>query len=111
MPEHTPGPWFCGNATSHSDKVYSRRPGDNVRLVANCEQHGWIPSSRAENQANARLIAAAPELLDTLDLLLCCISVNGPDVGIISDPHTIRTIRKARTDVAKATGEETTSNA
>jgi len=64
MDKHTPGPWFVGNAPSHSAKAYARRPGDNVRLVANCEQHEWIERSAAENRANARLIAAAPELLE-----------------------------------------------
>jgi len=63
MVEHTPGPWFVGNAPSHADKVYARRPGDNVRQVAHCEQHGWMEKSADENRANARLIAAAPELL------------------------------------------------
>jgi hypothetical protein len=98
----TPPPWFV---ESRKDVLFVnwRDPATgNVWPIGQV----YLGPESTQGLANARLIAAAPELLDDLDLLLCLISVNGPDVGIISDPHTIRTIHKARTAVAKATGEK-----
>src|SRR3954447_9075192 len=97
MAEHSPPPWHTGT-DEDAHIVYD----DKCNFVADT---GRDDGNSELETANARLIAATPKLLDSLDLLLCLISVNGPDVGIISDAHTIRTINKARAAVAKATGE------
>ena len=56
MSEHTEGPWFTdGNYIAHQS-------GDIATL------DGVRPAE--EEEANARLIAAAPELLEALDALL-----------------------------------------
>ena len=52
MSNHTPGPWI---ARMNCDVIAGER------LVANC-MTGWLK----EGRANARLIAAAPEMLDML---------------------------------------------
>ena len=52
MANHTPGPWI---ARMNCDVIAGER------LVANC-MTGWL----REDRANARLIAAAPEMLDML---------------------------------------------
>ena len=52
MANHTPGPWI---ARMNCDVIAGER------LVANC-MTGWLK----EDRANARLIAAAPEMLDVL---------------------------------------------
>ena len=72
MAEHTPGPWFTGSSPNHASRVYARRPSEGARQVAvcDCEQHEWLPRSREENRANARLIAAAPDLLAACEELL-----------------------------------------
>lgn len=72
MAEHTPGPWtvqdnldLCGEfwiSAKHHDglrvSIAAVRPG--------CDEANEIGC----NEANARLIAAAPELLDALERLL-----------------------------------------
>lgn len=56
MTTHTPGPW----RTFRQDRYYVQQD-DSPRLVADCgASHGPAAES---NRANARLIAAAPELL------------------------------------------------
>lgn len=60
---HTPGPW------SLSDKglgVWSTNQplGDN-KVIANCDA---VSRVKSENLANARLIAAAPELLEVAQM-------------------------------------------
>lgn len=54
MTQHTPGPWNCAQATA----VYA-----NGRWIADTSQPGAFTEEQA---ANARLIAAAPELLTAL---------------------------------------------
>lgn len=62
MSKHTPGPWvmdgpiFCGNGTSADIEGYSV-----ARIMQKNRFSSCIPDSQME--ANARLIAAAPELL------------------------------------------------
>ena len=56
MSKRTPGTWIVGSVT-----VWSHQ-GGMVRRVALCEIHEGIDLDEAE--ANARLIAAAPDLLE-----------------------------------------------
>lgn len=60
---------------------------------------GERPVTRAEMEANARLIAAAPELYEALDGLLAVVNVR------IDDPRTAQ-FDAARAALAKATGEQ-----
>lgn len=95
MSKPTPGPWSsCLNRPGSSFLV---RDKEN-RLV--CDM-SWHSSSRQhyplrdESEANARLIAAAPDLLDALLMVS-----NGPhDAEAIADM--LPTVRAA---IAKATG-------
>ena len=97
MPEieeikHTPGPWeACGKAV-HAET------GREIVFGS----HNTRSGSDEEQRANARLIAAAPELLEAcrevaewLDLL----KQNYPDMAGL-----IRGCRKARAAIAKAEG-------
>lgn len=67
--EHTPGPWSLGHETSKNDPDTSFR-GPFINVVAGL---GFsLPALAAgetmvEARANARLIAAAPELLEALE--------------------------------------------
>lgn len=56
--KHTLSPW---HVLDHPNKEYFVY-GPDGNLVANCD--GWINHTLADKQANARLIAAAPELLE-----------------------------------------------
>lgn len=95
--QHTPGPWHYGiNRSGHSFLVKD----PEGRLVCNMS---WHHSSRehyplqAESEANARLIAAAPELLEALTA-----AWNSMDTSIPGSPGS--PIEKARAALAKATG-------
>ena len=56
--KHTPGPW---RVSGHRLAVFTKLNGINV-VVADCDQ----TLGYSESEANARLIAAAPELLEYL---------------------------------------------
>lgn len=67
---HTPGPWYAEN-----DAVY-KDYGDKRYTVA-------IASDSAEILANARLIAAAPDLLAALKLVAGCVIVRQPEMDAV----------------------------
>ena len=90
---HTPGPWYV-----LADSLRIGRRSDYVPalvVVADCRVA--VGASVAESQANARLIAAAPDLLAALEV----IGIMGAhsDCAGCSDAAAI-----ARAAIAKATG-------
>ena len=68
MSKHTPGPWNDKSLDGSQWGVYSA----DGRSVAQAQQITPLPSDRTqiERTANARLIAAAPELLEALKDLM-----------------------------------------
>lgn len=72
MSAHTPGPWVVGS--ERSPHIYG--PRHNLSRHANGRQHiaevssAQTDSTDPEAQANARLIAAAPDLLAALQMLV-----------------------------------------
>lgn len=87
--EHTPGPWECDN--SDTPCVFPKTD-DGQGIIADVYR-----GDRA--MANARLIAAAPDLLEACQNALALI-VNGPD-GCDDDPK--RIIAEIRSAIQKAT--------
>jgi len=74
MPEHTPGPWevahYDGEEWYGCDvSVFARISSVNHRSVARIYGDGVLAHNpnNAERDANARLIAAAPEMLEALE--------------------------------------------
>lgn len=64
--QHTPGPWHVGDNFSGPTIVYNQKGW----CVADCRApHGKFHPDGAR-EANARLIAAAPDLLEALRYLL-----------------------------------------
>lgn len=63
MSKHTPGPWLYGQDgfSLGNGVVYSRHANGNPKDI--CTVRGW----GADQQANVRLIAAAPDLLEALE--------------------------------------------
>jgi hypothetical protein len=57
--DHTPGPWHACRVTPNGT-VHVRDDSNNVPAIAVCLD------ARGRREANARLIAAAPELLSAL---------------------------------------------
>lgn len=63
---HTPGPWHYGQAKSGASRVFS----GNWEIVRAMSAHGLRKVPKEEREANARLIAAAPDLLQQLEALV-----------------------------------------
>ena len=63
MSKHTPGPWIMTRRGEHYHDIHGRRWEELARVVTKTD--GAIKDS-AEGMANAKLIAAAPELLEAL---------------------------------------------
>lgn len=68
--KHTPGPWVIGISADHTPHIGTARKfgpyGENVCVVARpgpAERMEGVPNCA---DANARLIAAAPEMLEAL---------------------------------------------
>jgi len=89
MSAHTTGPWHIDGSD-----VFAK----DDSLVVDCS----IAIARPDLEicANARLIAAAPDLLQALDDLLLCIEVDA------LMPESVSFMRQARAAIAKATGAE-----
>lgn len=93
---HTPGPWRLeeDSKSGHCCFEYSivgNGPTHEVNIAEVIGSYGGDP-----NLQNARLIAAAPELLDALKDALCALEV--------IDKQYVYVIDKARLAITKATG-------
>ena len=95
MSAHTPGPWAVGPEFDNDGEpeiiIEHQTPFGNLVIAV------ALPGLQGQ-EANARLIAAAPELLEALQNLLAVASVR------IDDPRIVQ-FDAARAAVAKATGE------
>jgi hypothetical protein len=87
MSKHTPGPWH----TAGEQGVQIRSAKDQIAKVWTMRGNEW--------KANARLIAAAPELLEALKEIVDAADGAGWEQ---LDPS----FKKARAAIAKATGEQ-----
>lgn len=90
MSKHTPGPWR-----------FTSRPHDGNYMRIHCSSD----PNEGDNlrgycgEANARLIAAAPDLLEACKAMLaCCYDLERND-------ETIAAVETTRAAIAKATGE------
>ncbi len=103
--QHTPGPWtITRHNGNHGDSVY---PSVIGVAGSNPYREGWrLPATvyqynPQQAEADARLIAAAPELLRELRMLVMWI--DEADKRHV-DPPRPRDLRDARATIAKATG-------
>lgn len=88
MNKHTPGPWYVSDTLA----IW----GKTARLIASCAD-GRLADPSPESRANATLIAAAPDLLASLQEVLD--HTPEPHAG---DARAI--LQRARAAIAKATG-------
>ncbi len=101
---HTRGPWSV--LPEEADRDYIRIRGTNlghrykIANVLTVHYEGGRPSEAEETRANARLIAAAPELLSALQRTLNWLS--GYPGGGTMAPY--GPYEQAREAIAKATG-------
>ena len=109
MSKHTPGPWQAEQAGMNGKIIewFVRVDGDDIAIAsAICDRAGNI------SEANARLIAAAPDLLEALEQTLQ-LAIDWEDeargtwqdeaLGFLHNDDPI--IKKARAAIAKAKGE------
>ena len=92
----TPGPWGIKTTESGTKAIFS---GSTGAWVAHT-----VRSLSSTQDANARLIAAAPELLESIQLLLDV--ERGGDSGGSFRERLYAGLRKCEKAVAKATGEQ-----
>lgn len=94
--KHTPGPWRVCEENESATTVIGGRWCDRIAEVFH-----WDGSSREESDANALLVAAAPELLSALQIMLHEF-VELPEMA-----HTERAqaAKLARQAIAKAQGK------
>ena len=83
MPErkHTPGPWVV-DESRHDGSINRLEP---FRHIGMCSQYQFNPGSRAENEANAKLMAAAPDLLTALEAAVAFITSHAADPDLTSE--------------------------
>mgnify|MGYP001600623960 CR=1 FL=1 len=96
--KHTPGPWKVTELDWDSSDTYINPSRETGEFALICRMTG----SHAHKNANARLIAAAPELLEALEEALTAPFglVRGDDARKQTD-----FVTKARAAIAKAKGE------
>lgn len=97
MSKHTPGPWRTGHTTTAYEvsrrKIVVVESGDPI-----CEVYGVEDEASV---ANAKLIAAAPEMLGVLRLVELWMLAGQP--GPHSDSEVLKCVRDA---IGKATGND-----
>lgn len=96
--KHTPGPWVFGKTTRQDQRLILGGPGRKYVASVTVQQ---IPrpmgiADESEREANARLITAAPEMLEALEELLSLPNKQRPQ----------QVWEEARVAVAKARGEK-----
>ena len=116
---HTPGPWYVEGESynvGEAEVIVSGIPNGGGRIVAwtanSYEADSDNETTTAEDRANARLIAAAPDLLEACEVANRFFEQNDdftdgeyPIPGFILDMRIA--IKKARrTPLTKATGQE-----
>jgi hypothetical protein len=94
--QHTPGPWTCHSGMVWKDgpNVYPKGNEDGIPIASMCREpnNGTEP---VERDANAKLIAAAPELLD---------AVKQWEIFLFTAPGDGRTLKAVQELIAKAEG-------
>ena len=101
MSKHTPGPWV---ADFEAYPIMVRSKTETWPLLdelGNQEgESGAFVCNAGDNKANARLIAAAPELLEALEFIECVYRKN-----IVKEGEPSKTLNDLQSVIAKATGE------
>ena len=107
MSKHTPGPWWLGRDPSHFGSLTSITGGsDSTGGIRSVAEVGGLDIDEAE--ANARLISAAPDMLEALhDVLRYCVTPSGlPDKNKGRTPEQDAAMAKAKAAIAKAEGNQ-----
>ena len=95
--KYTPGEWKTGSCSNTKYDVYQQKNGSSNRFIATTTMNhpdDDTNSDRIENEANARLMADAPEMLKELRSMvgLFIALMNGE---VQDDHHASETARRA----------------
>ena len=102
MSKHTPGPWESARNNSHRGSIATIHGCSNKDWVEVWSPNMWGPEE--VNEANARLIAAAPELLEALKT---CVNVlTEPGIMDVDEWKWLKklAVQDARDAISKAEG-------
>ena len=106
MSKHTPGPWSWWTSCSFR-RLSARNDGDVLHAVI--QRSDGHPDIRFPNGGpegpDARLIAAAPDLLEALRELADDIDARFDMGSASTNPNLRHAVTSARAAIAKATGE------
>lgn len=109
----TKGPWYFGNTASHERIILGGAEPSRYVCHVTVEQIGGGAIARgmeAEREANATLIAAAPDLLEALMTTLSLLEIWRGWTPSYSTAHTdfesLPEVIKARSAISLATGGE-----
>jgi hypothetical protein len=112
----TPGPWIYEPGGGHAPN--SIRGSESVQVNGWLERRNGISNASYSDRvcenlgdtslpgpaANARLIAAAPELLEALEFFLYCVKDGKAFMHRTGDAFAVEAIARARAAIAKAEG-------
>jgi hypothetical protein len=103
--KHTPGPWYF-HANEYHDGNKTFWVGNGEYVVFDCSTYSCKEMFFPPNLANARLICAAPEMLEALEALLDF--VNSIDTIRVMDQKGFlpTCIVNSKLAIAKAKGEQ-----
>lgn len=107
--QHTPGPWTA-SAPDHESMPANRCGGCDIAILAPSGCYGIATpgvmtlATVYDSEANARLIAASPELLAALEDMTDRYARAMKDSGVSHYPEAMVEIRSARAAIARATG-------
>lgn len=110
MENVTPWPWGIEQTDDRNWIGFMRPDGRKVELiVCHTDRYSFTKEARERSDADARLIAAAPELLEALDLMVrsayeVSTAIN-PRGYSWSEGYLDEALVHARAAIAKATGE------
>ena len=102
MSEHTPGPWKAKKWVGTDPYDDPDRPFVEVGNV-HWSPKNWKPPAAIKQTANARLISAAPELLEALEFF---VAAAGGAIYCVEGEELQDCVDKARAAIANAKGDK-----
>ena len=98
---HTPGPWRLAAWDEETEQARIEMAVRGPGLVG-FAWSGWVQTG---NEANARLICAAPDLLAALQVLENSVNLSVSGVALIPIPAWTTLLAQAQAAIAKARGQ------
>lgn len=107
--KHTAGRWYvdglrikAANPVPHRRQPTDRIPSETVARVYHCEYGDYEYFPRKVALANANVLAAAPQMLEALEMVLA-------DRMVFKGTDTLDAVRKAIADATKPVDKDQTS--